>query len=149
MPDKINDLHDMSREEQLAINVPELLQEGISDDVGEIRGVVQGIGQTATALQIQEAGMPIEMLARMLTMINRHTLQAAVTDIDVIVEEPERRGYPGIAAIVRAGITSCESDADYLLFVRWLVNVYGLSSLREEMQTSKAQGGQGFETQGE
>lgn len=149
MPNKIKDQGDMSREEQLAINVPELLLEGISNNAGEIRGVVQGVGQTAAALQVREAGMPLEMFGRMLTMLNRHTCQTAATDIDVIVEEPEKRGYPEIAKIVRAGIASCDNDADYLLFARWLANVYGLVALHESVQSMDIQDPRGSETPSE
>lgn len=137
MIDNLNEHQGMTREEQLAVDVPQLLGEGISDETGMLRGVVQGLGQTAAALQIQDAGMPLEMLGRILTMINRHSFEAAVIDIDVIVEEPERRGYPKIAAIVRAGIGSCCNDTDYRLLARWLANVYALIALRETVQSAE------------
>jgi len=127
----MDDHRDLSLEEQLAIDVPALLAQGISDGSGALRGLVQGTGATATAVQVDEAGMPLAMLGRMLTMITRHTFAAAVLDVDVIVEEPERRGFPGIATIVRAGIAACRDGAEYALFARWLADVYGLLALRE------------------
>jgi hypothetical protein len=127
----MDDHRDLSLEEQLAIDVPALLAEGIGDGSGGIRGVVQGVAVTATALQVEATGMPTDMLGRMLTMVNRHTFRAARDDVDVIVEEPERRGFPGVAAIVRAGIAACRDEAEYALFARWLADVYGLLALRE------------------
>ena len=116
---------DLGRDELLAIDVPAMLAEGISDgDV--IRGELQGTGQAAAAVQMEADGLPLEMLGRMLTMVNRHTWQAAVADVDVITEEPEKRGFPRAAAVVRAGIAACRDDADYGRFARWLANVYTL-----------------------
>jgi hypothetical protein len=75
-------------------------------------------------------GLPPDMLGRMLTMVNRHTWQAAVADIDVIVEEPEKRGFPRAARIVRSGVTACRDGDEYVLFARWLANVFTLVTVR-------------------
>ena len=121
---------DLSRDELLVIDVPALLAAGISDGEGRIRGELQGTGQAAAAVQLAESGLPLEMLGRMLTMVNRHTWQAAVADVDVIVEEPEKRGFPDASEIVRAGITACHDGDEYVLFARWLANVYALAAIR-------------------
>ena len=94
---------DLGREDLLAIDVPTMLAAGISDG-DAIRGKLQGTGQAAAAVQLEADGLPLDMLGRMLTMVNRHTWQAAVADVDVIVEEPEKRGFPRAAEIVRAGL---------------------------------------------
>jgi hypothetical protein len=120
---------DLGREELLAIDVPALLATGISDGAGRIRGELQGTGQAAASVQLAASGLPLEMLGRMLTMVNRHTWQAAVADVDVIVEEPEKRGHPRAGEIVRAGIAACRDGDDYVLFARWLANVYGLAAI--------------------
>jgi hypothetical protein len=120
---------DLDREELLAIDVPALLAAGISDGAGRIRGELQGTGQAAASVQLAASGLPLQMLGRMLTMVNRHTWQAAVADVDVIVEEPEKRGHPGAARIVRAGIAACRDGDEYVLFARWLANVYALAAI--------------------
>lgn len=116
---------DLDREDLLAVDVPAMMAAGISDG-DAVRGELQGTGQAAAAVQLEADGLPLDMLGRMLTMVNRHTWQAAVADVDVIVEEPERRGFPRAAAIVRAGIAACGDDADYGHFARWLAGVYTL-----------------------
>jgi hypothetical protein len=121
---------DLDRDDLLAIDVPSLLAGGIGDRAGHLRGEVQGTASTAAAVQIEAEGLPLDMLGRMLTMVNRHTWQAAVADVDVIVEEPARRGYPRAASIVRAGIAACRDGDEYVLFARWLANVYALAALR-------------------
>jgi hypothetical protein len=121
---------DLGREELLAIDVPALLAAGISDGVGRIRGELQGTGQAAAAVQLEASGLPLDMLGRMLTMVNRHTWQAAVADVAVIVEEPDKRGFPEASRIVRAGIAACRDGDEYGLFARWLANVYGLAAIR-------------------
>jgi hypothetical protein len=130
---------DLGRDELLAVDVPALLAAGISDGAGRIRGELQGTGQAAAAIQLAESGLPLDMLGRILTMVNRHTWQAAVEDIDVIVEEPDKRGFPEAGAIVRAGISACHDGDDYGLFARWLANVYGLAV----MEASTPRGGAG------
>ena len=116
---------DLGRDELLAIDVPAMLAAGVSEgDV--IRGELQGTGQAAAAVQLEADGLPLEMLGRMLTMVNRHTWQAAVADVDVITEEPDKRGFPRAGAIVRAGIAACRDDGDYGRFARWLADVYTL-----------------------
>jgi hypothetical protein len=126
----MDDHRDLSLEEQLAIDVPAILAGGIGDGSGRMRGIVQGAAVTATALQVEHAGLPAGMLGRMLTMVNRHTFRAARDDVAVIVEEPERRGFTAIATIVRAGIAACNDEGEYALFARWLADVYALVSLR-------------------
>jgi len=121
-----HDDRDQSRDELLAVDVPAILAAGISDGSGAMRGPVQGTASAAAAVQLGEDGLPVEMLGRILTMIHRHTLAAARANQDVIVEEPAKRGFPRAAAIVRLGIEACRDDADYILFARWLANVYGL-----------------------
>lgn len=128
-PDAVGEHPDLGRDELLAVDVPALLAAGISDDEGRIRGELQGTGQAAAAVQLEAAGLPLEMLGRMLTMVNRHTWLAAVADADVIVEEPDKRGFPRASEIVRAGVAACQDGDDYLLFARWLANVYGLVAL--------------------
>jgi hypothetical protein len=120
---------DLDRDELLAIDVPGLLAAGIADEAGRIRGEVQGTGQAAAAVQLEASGLPLDMLGRMLTMVNRHTWQAAVADVDVIVEEPDKRGFPRAGEIVRAGIAACRDGDEYVLFARWLANVYGLAAI--------------------
>ena len=114
---------DLDREELLAIDVPAMLSAGVSDGDG-IRGELLGTGQAAAAVQLEADGLPLDMLGRMLTMVNRHTWEAAVADVDVIVEEPDKRGFPRAAAIVRAGIAACRSGDDYQHLARWLADVY-------------------------
>jgi hypothetical protein len=128
-PGATGEHRDLSRDELLAIDVPALLAGGISDGAGRIRGELQGTGQAAAAVQLAASGLPLEMLGRMLTMVNRHTWQAAVADLDVIVEEPDKRGFPDAAGIVRAGIGACRDGDDYVLFARWLANVYTLAAI--------------------
>jgi hypothetical protein len=120
---------DLGRDELLAIDVPALLAAGISDGAGRFRGELQGTGQAAAAVQLGASGLPLEMLGRMLTMVNRHTWRAAVADVDVIVEEPEKRGFPAAGTMVRAGISACRDDAEYGLFARWLADVYALLAI--------------------
>ena len=125
-----NDEHrDLGRDELLAVDVPALLAAGISDGAGRIRGELQGTGQAAAATQLADSELPLDMLGRILTMVNRHTWQAAVEDIDVIVEEPDKRGFPVASDIVRAGLAACHDGDDYGLFARWLANVYGLAAM--------------------
>jgi hypothetical protein len=128
-PDNDEEHRDLDRAELLAVDVPGLLAAGISDGEGRIRGELQGTGQVAAAIQVEAAGLPLEMLGRMLTMVNRHTWQAAVADVDVIVEEPDKRGFPRASEIVRAGIAACRDGDEYVLFARWLANVYGLVAI--------------------
>ena len=87
---------DLDRDELLAIDVPAMLAAGVSDGDG-IRGELLGTGQAAAAVQLEADGLPLDMLGRMLTMVNRHTWEAAVADVDVIVEEPDKRGFPRAA----------------------------------------------------
>ena len=128
-PDADDGHHDLRRADLLAVDVPALLAAGISESPGRIRGELQGTGQAAASVQLAASGLPLDMLGRMLTMVNRHTWQAAVADIDVIVEEPDKRGFPGASDIVRAGIAACHDGDDYELFARWLANVYGLAAI--------------------
>jgi hypothetical protein len=128
-PGTADEHRDLGRDELLAIDLPALLAAGISDGAGRIRGELQGTGQAAASVQLLASGLPLDMLGRMLTMVNRHTWQAAVADLDVIVEEPEKRGFPGAAGIVRAGIAACRDGDEYLLFARWLANVYSLTAI--------------------
>ena len=95
---------DLDRDALLAVDVPALLAAGVGDADGRLRGEVQGTASAAAAEQLLADGLPGDILGRMLTMVNRHTWLAAVADIDVIVEEPETRGYPRAAGIVRAGV---------------------------------------------
>jgi hypothetical protein len=133
---------DLSRDELLAIDVPALLETGISDDAGRIRGELQGTGQAAAGVQLEASGLPLDMLGRMLTMVNRHTWQAAIVDVDVIVEEPEKRGFPHAAEIVRAGIAACRDGDEYVLFARWLANVYSLATIGTARREQPSGGGQ-------
>ena len=114
---------DLDRDELLAIDVPAMLAAGVSDGDG-IRGELLGTGQAAAAVQLEADGLPLDMLGRMLTMVNRHTWEAAVADVDVIVEEPDKRGFPRASGIVRAGIGACRSGDDYQHLARWLSDVY-------------------------
>ena len=122
---------DLSRKDLLAIDVPAMLAAGIGDDAGLLRGEVQGTASAAAAVQMAAEGLPPDMLGRMLTMVNRHTWQAAVADIDVIVEEPEKRGYPRSTRIVRSGVAACRDGDEYVLFARWLANVFTLATIRD------------------
>jgi hypothetical protein len=140
-PDTGDEHRDLDRDDLLAIDVPALLAAGISDGEGRIRGELQGTGQAAAAVQLEAAGLPLEMLGRMLTMVNRHTWQAAVADVDVIVEEPDKRGYPRAGEIVRAGIAACRDGNDYVLFARWLANVYGLAAIAAQAPRESGQAG--------
>jgi hypothetical protein len=128
-PDVGDEHRDLGREELLAVDVPALLAAGITAGTGQLRGELQGTGQAAAATQLEDSGLPLDMLGRMLTMLNRHTWQAAVADVDVIVEEPEKRGFPAAARIVRAGITACGDGDEYVQLARWLANVYGLLAI--------------------
>jgi hypothetical protein len=125
-----DDHADLDREQLLAFDVPATLAAGIGDGAGALRAAVQGTASAAAAVQMEAEGLPTEMLGRMLTMVNRHTWQAAVADIDVIVEEPEKRGYPRAAGIVRSGVAACRDGDEYVLFDRWLANVYTRLALR-------------------
>jgi hypothetical protein len=129
--DPPDDHADLERADLLAIDVPATLAAGISDGAGGLRGEVQGTASAAAAVQMEAEGLPAEMLGRMLTMIHRHTWQAAVADIDVIVEEPEKRGYPRAAGIVRAGVAACRNGDEYVLFDRWLANVFTRLAVRD------------------
>ena len=138
-PGNMDEHGDLGRDELLAVDVPGLLAAGISEGAGRIRGELQGTGQAAASVQLAASGLPLDMLGRILTMVNRHTWQAAVADIDVIVEEPDKRGFPGTSGIVRAGIAACHDNDDYGLFARWLADVYGLAAIG----ASTARGGAG------
>lgn len=130
--DEPSDDHpDLSREDLLAIDVPAMLAAGVGDGTGRLRGEVQGTASAAAAVQMEAEGLPPDMLGRMLTMVNRHTWRAAVADIDVIVEEPERRGYPRSTRIVRSGVAACRDGDEYVLFTRWLANVFTLTTIRD------------------
>ena len=120
---------DLDRDALLAVDVPALLASGIGDADGRLRGEVQGTASAAAAEQLLADGLPADMLGRMLTMVNRHTWLAAVADIDVIVEEPEKRGHPRAAGIVRAGVGACRNGDEYVLFARWLANVFARVTL--------------------
>ena len=121
--------HDLNRDELLAINVPALLAAGISDGAGRMRGEVQGTAQAAACVQLLAADVPLDLLGRIVTMVNRHTWRAAVEDIAVIVEEPDKRGFPGVSGMVRAGIAACRDGDEYVHFARWLADVYGLAAI--------------------
>ena len=126
-----HDHRDLDRDDLLAVDVPAMLAAGIGDEAGRLRGEIQGTASAAAAVQMEAEGLPADILGRMLTMVNRHTWQAAVADIDVIVEEPDKRGFPRSATIVRAGVAACRDGDDYVLFARWLANVFTLAAMRD------------------
>lgn len=126
-----DDHADLDRTDLLAIDVPAMLAAGIGDGAGGLRGEVQGTASVAAAVQLEADGLPPDMLGRMLTMVNRHTWRAATADIDVIVEEPEKRGFPRAVRIVRSGVAACRDGDEYVLFARWLANVFTLVSMRQ------------------
>ncbi len=123
---------DYTRQEQIDLDLTGLFAEGLRDEEGRLPLVLQGIGSAAMALQVEEAGVPLPMFNRMLTTANEISLQRASAMPEELVEELERRGFPQIARIVRAGIDACRDEDDYRNFVRWLIQVRNLIVFRAQ-----------------
>jgi|GEM_PF-1724772 len=123
---------DYTRQEQLDLDLSELFAEGLRDENGQLPLTLQGIGSAAMAVQTEQAGVPLPMFNRMLTTANEISLQRARAMPEELVEELEKRGFPQIARIIRAGIDACRDDADYRNFVRWLIQVRNLIVFRAQ-----------------
>ncbi|MGB9750791.1 MAG: hypothetical protein C0183_13675 [Roseiflexus castenholzii] len=123
---------DYTRQEQLALDLTELFAEGLRDEEGRLPLTLQGIGSAAMAMHVEEAGVPLPMFNRMLTTANEISLERAGAMPGELVEELEKRGFPQIARIVRAGIAACRDEDDYRNFVRWLIQVRNLIVFRAQ-----------------
>lgn len=123
---------DYTRQEQLALDLTELFTNGLRDEQGQLPLALQGIGSAAMALQTEEAGVPLPMFNRMLTTANEISLTRAKAMPEELVEELEKRGFPQIARIVRAGVDACRDEDDYRNLVHWLIQVRNLIVFRAQ-----------------
>ncbi len=123
---------DYTRQEQLALDLTELFANGLRDEQGRLPLALQGIGSAAMALQTEAAGVPLPMFNRMLTTANEISLTRAKAMPEELVEELEKRGFPQIARIVRAGVDACRDEDDYRNLVHWLIQVRNLIVFRAQ-----------------
>jgi len=122
---------DYTRQEQLDLDLPGLFAGGFLDEQGRLRLELQGVGCAAMALQTEQAGVPLPMFNRMLTTANEISLRRARELPEELVEELEKRGFPQIGGIVRAGIDACRDEQEYRGFVHWLILARNLMVLRD------------------
>lgn len=132
----IDPYRDYTRQEQLELDLTELFANGIRNEEGQLRLELQGIGCAAMALQTEEAGVPMPMFNRMLTTANEISLKRAKDMPEELVEELEKRGFPQIGRVIRAGIDACQNTEDYHAFFRWLMLVRNLMALRDRAKPS-------------
>ena len=131
----IDPYRDYTYEEQRNLNLSALFENGLSDEQGQMRPELQGIGAAAAAIQAMDQGVPLPMVGLMLTNANEKTLLGARRHPEDLLEELEFRGFTHFAALVRAGIDACQDDADYRLLVRWLGMVRNLMVVRTNSPT--------------
>lgn len=132
----IDPQRDYTRQEQLDLDLTELFADGFRDAEGKLPLALQGLGVAALALQTEAAGVPLPMYNRMLTTANEISLKRAREMPDELVEELEKRGFPRIGRIIRAGIDACRDNDDYRSFVRWMILARNLMALRARERPS-------------
>jgi hypothetical protein len=114
---------DYTREEQLALDLTTLFDEGLLAPDGQVAEVVRGIGTTAAAHQALAEGVPLNVVGLALTNARENTLETTRAYPEDIMAEIDS-AYPKFAAIMYAGLDACGDEAEYRAFVVWLEGAY-------------------------
>jgi hypothetical protein len=114
---------DYTREEQLALDLTDLFDDGLRAPDGRMRPEVQGIGMTAAALQAIEEGVPLEFVGLMLTNARENDLQTTREHPEDLTEEVDEC-CPKFASLIRSAVQSCRDEAEYRMLVQWIANVH-------------------------
>ncbi|MBW4438628.1 MAG: hypothetical protein KME04_15915 [Pleurocapsa minor GSE-CHR-MK-17-07R] len=122
---------DYTKDEQLALDLTTLFDDGLVAPDGQVSEVVRGIGTTAAAHQAIAAGVPLAFIGLALTNARENTLETTRAFPEDIMAEIDN-AYPRFAAIMYAGLDACGDEQDYRAFVQWLEGTYIIMRSIEE-----------------
>jgi hypothetical protein len=115
MPESFTD------DEAAEFDVVAMLEAGVADSEGRVRGELQGEGALAAAIQFERAGVTVDDVTLAVSQLHSQAL-----GIEIKADQ-----FPGpLQTIVDAGRTATPRDTERMLFIEWLALVPGLMNLR-------------------